>query len=108
MDADNGGPENPQHGEPFAHNFAVGCLTFVGDYREGRNGKAQVVRDLVGALEGLRGQVQGDPGIELDRTLGVYLGMLDDFDRERGAAVQEGVEAGQDFGRHEGDEGRAG
>jgi hypothetical protein len=67
-------------------------------------GGSQRLQELVGAVEAVRDHFQGDNGAELIATLGTYLGLLDDFDRERAAAVQGGLGPGQDLGRDEDDE----
>lgn len=81
--------------------------TNLGDYREGLKAKPEAVRGLVRTAEEEKIRVDGDAADDLDRAaraFAAYLGMLDDFDRERGAALRGAGGASQDVGRDQDDE----
>jgi hypothetical protein len=95
------GRQDGQAEQEFAQQFAIRCLRIVDDYREGRKTKAQVTRELVEASDNERARDEHLPRDALDRALGDYLGMLQDFDRERDAALQGVRGGGQNVDRDE-------
>ena len=86
----------------LAHDFSVGCLVFVRGYREGQKTKAEAIRGLMWAADAVQDQFRDEA--ELTGTLSTYFRMLDDFDREKAAALQGGLRPDQDPGRDQNDE----
>ena len=76
--------------------FGEACFSLVQDYRGGRRTKADTVQRLVHIVSDEQARVGPDTAERVSNAFPAFFEMLEDFDRERTAAVQEGASVDED------------